>query len=152
MVHARAIAALILAAAGLAALAANVIGGETPGPPGNPPGPNASALEVERVAGPAGKRAPKPRVFYLETRQALNDIPPGPGGEIIEKCPKKSVAINGYFYKKELFTGFGLDEQGSSPAGFRKWAFYWDNVATDTEGKGVEIDGVILGMVCDKDG
>jgi hypothetical protein len=110
------------------------------------PPPGTEMVEVKRVEGPAGKKhGSQPRVFYLETIQPLT-IQPGPGGEIIEKCPKKSRAINGYYYKKGLFTGFGLDDQGSSPSGFRRWAFYWDNESP------TPIDGVTLGLVCDKDG
>jgi hypothetical protein len=148
-----------LGAAALAVGASTVIGGESDEGPGNAPAPDAAVLQAERVAAPSAQRsakrgAPKPRVFYLETVPPRDDIQPGPGGYIVEKCPKGSVAVNGYYFQTlaaegggtGVFHGFGLDDQGSSPAGYRKWAFYYDNVTTG------EIDGVTFGIICDKDG
>lgn len=153
-----------LAAAALAAFATTVIGGETDAGPGNTPPPNTEGLATKRVAPAAGgMRAkhggPNPRVVYYETTNPVDDIQPGPGGYIFEKCPKGSVVVNGYYFQTipgetepvGVFEGFGLDDQGSSPAGYRKWAFYWDNVATD-QGGPTDIDGVTFGIICDKDG
>ena len=93
--------------------------------------------------------AKDPKVFYYETSRPIT-VPVGDsqgfGGETIEKCPKGSIATNGYWYIKGQYAGFGLDDQGSSPAGFRRWTFYWQNET------GEEIPGVTLGMVCDSDG
>ncbi len=152
-----------LAAAALAALATGVLGGPAdtgPGPsPSAGPPPAGSVLGADRVPDPSGaaKGAPNPRILYLETTEPENDIPPGPGGFVVKKCPKGSRAINGYYFQTDaegygVFEGFGLDDQGSSPYGFHKWAFYFDNVATDDQGLPVEIDGVTFGIICDKDG
>jgi hypothetical protein len=151
-----------LAAGALAALATGVLGDPADTGPGPAPGPTApaagSVLTAERVPEPGGpaKGAASPRVFYLETTQPENDIPPGPGGFVIKRCPKGSSAINGYYFQTVdgggVFRGFGLDDQGSSPFRSRKWAFFFDNVAEDDQGYPVEIDGVTFGLVCDKDG
>jgi hypothetical protein len=154
--------ACALAAAALAALATGVLGGPADTGPGPHPakgGPaGESVLTAQRVREPSGpaKGAPNPRVFYLETTRPVDDIVPGPGGYVLKKCPKGSRAINGYYFQTDsegygVFEGFGLDDQGSSPFGFHKWGFYFDNVATD-QGVPAEIDGVTFGIVCDKDG
>lgn len=145
--------------------AGTVIGGIAGTGPGNVPVPGAQepseTYPIERVS---AKRGSKSKIAYYETTQPLPPIPPGPGGYIFRKCPKSSVAVNGYYYRQVpdgpdpggepdgVFEGFGLDDQGSSPAGFRRWAFYWDNVATDAEQTPVPLDGVTMGIVCDKDG
>lgn len=150
------IAVAALAAAALGAGA--VIGSGTPSGPGNVPVPQDLALRAGEVpiTKIAGKGAPPGRIVYYETTEPLSPIPPGPGGYIFKKCPKGSVGVNGYYYQSfpgetggedvGTFVGFGLDDQGSSPAGYRRWAFYWDNVT------GEPIDGVTVGIVCDKDG
>ncbi|MEO8092516.1 MAG: hypothetical protein ABI726_07405 [bacterium] len=135
----------------LGALAATVIGGEDKSQaPGNPPPPGfEQVVDADRVQGdPPGGRpstAKGPRVFYYETSTPLT-VPDGPGGMIVKKCPKGSIATNGYWYIDQIFDGFGLSDQGSSPAGFRRWAFYWRNES------GGPIENLILGMVCDRDG
>lgn len=152
MVRARTVAIGAITVVALGAFAATVIGGEDEGqPPGNPPAADAEVIRAQRVDGPGGplgwrpRRGKDPRVFYFETQTPLT-VPMGPGGEIIEKCPKGSIATNGYWYIKETFQGFGLSDQGSSPAGFRRWAFYWENESP------AEIQNLTLGMVCDRDG
>ena len=143
-------------AVALAGLAATVIGQATDDGPGNTPVPgDVRALDSHPVAGPPGKRGFEGQIVYRETER-LGPIATGPGGAIVEKCPRGSIAINGYYYQEVynqtngewegVFDGFGLDDQGSSPAGWRRWAFYWDNVA------GKPIEGVRLGLICDKDG
>ena len=111
-----------------------------------------------------GKGAPGSRIAYYETTEPLSAIPPGPGGYIFRKCPKGSVAVNGYYYKAVpdgedegterdgVFVGFGLDDQGSSPAGYKSGRSTGTTWPRTPEGQSVEIDGVIAGIVCDKDG
>jgi hypothetical protein len=124
-----------------------VIGGQDDGSqvPGNPrPAGFEGVLDTDRV-GMRPSTAKEPKVFYFETSAPMT-VPPGRGGAIIEKCPKGSIATNGYWYIKKTYQGFGLSDQGSSPAGFRRWAFYWENV------NDAEIQKLTLGMVCDRDG
>lgn len=145
-----------LTAAALGALAVGVIAGPPDPGPGIDPVAAAPTVRAHAVPshGPSKSGKEPPRILYLETTDPRDDIPTGPGGYIIERCPKGSVAINGYYFQTipdsgkgtGVFDGFGLDDQGSSPAGYRKWAFYWDNVS------GAEIDGVTFGLICDKDG
>ena len=157
-----------IAAGGLVALAlgaGTVIGGIASKGPGNVPPSGVPELragtgEIERVASKGGSPS---RIVYYETTGPLPAIPPGPGGYIFRQCPKGSVAINGYYYQQGpdgkdpgsepdgVFEGFGLDDQGSSPAGYRRWAFYWDNVATSGD-EPAELEGVTAGIICDKDG
>lgn len=147
MIRVRTVAIGAATVAALGVLAGTVIGGKAP-VPGNPPSAGAEVLQAKRVGGPpigrpdAGK---DPKVFYFETREPMT-VQPGAGGEMIEKCPKGSIATNGYWYVKGIYSGFGLSDEGSSPAGFRRWAFYWDNETTEA------IENVTLGMVCDRDG
>ena len=148
MSRGRAAAAGAAAIAALGVLAGTVVGGDPPAQvPGNPPSKGTDVVVAERVGDPPLGRpqAKDPRVFYYETQQPVT-IQPGPGGEVIGKCPRGSIATNGYWYIEGTYAGFGLDDQGSSPAGFRRWAFYWENERTEA------IDGVTLGMVCDRDG
>jgi len=140
--------------AALALFVGAVVGGEAEQGPGNVPPAGTDFVRAIPVTGPAGKPGKggsAPLVFYRESKP-LDPVKPGPGGEIVGKCPKGSLAINGYYFRRGEYGGFGLDHQGSSPAGKRKWAFYWDNVATDDQDRPIEIDGVVLGLVCDKDG
>ena len=149
MARARMAAIGVLTVVAVGALAATVIGGEDEGPdgPGNPPAAGVEVVGTDRVSGPQGRpsTAKGPNVFYYETRAPLT-VAPGRGGALIEKCPKGSIATNGYWYIKKTFQGFGLSDQGSSPAGFRRWAFYWENLNAE------EIQNLTLGMVCDRDG
>jgi hypothetical protein len=149
--------AIVVAAAALGALAATVVGDPGEGGPGIVPAADAPTLEAQRVPAPAAAKGGEqgPRVVYKETANRIDGIPPGPGGYIVEKCPKSSVAVNGYYFQEVrgetggwvgVFDGFGLDDQGSSPAGYRRWAFYYDNLAP------AAIDGVTFGIICDKDG
>ncbi len=158
----------LLTVGGLVALAlgaGTVIGGIASKGPGNLPAPDAAELRasagIERVAAKGGQPS---RIVYFETTGPLPAIPPGPGGYIFRQCPKGSVAVNGYYYQQGpdgkdpdsdpdgVFEGFGLDDQGSSPAGYRRWAFYWDNQATDPGGQPMALEGVTAGIICDKDG
>lgn len=149
---------MALGAAGLGAGA--VIGDTLEGGPGNvpvPPGAAARSAEVpvERVPAKRGA-SPTSRILYYETAEPLSPIPAGPGGYVFRRCPSGSAAVNGYYYQSfprepgggdvGTFQGFGLDDQGSSPAGYRRWAFYWENVS------GKPLEGVTVGIVCDKDG
>lgn len=150
MVRARTAAIGAITVVAVGALAATVIGGEDESQvAGNPPPKGfEQVVGTHRVNGPLGGRpsaAKGPQVFYYETRTPLT-VPTGPGGKIVEKCPKGSIATNGYWFIDQKFVGFGLSDQGSSPAGFRRWAFYWDNES------GAEIQNLTLGMVCDRDG
>ena len=92
----------VTVAAGLALLAGSVLGGpaeDGPGPPAPPPG-GPLVLKAERVADPAtAKAGDNPRVFYLETTTPVDDIPPGPYGYIVKRCPNDSRAINGYYFQ-----------------------------------------------------
>jgi hypothetical protein len=149
-------ALVALTAVALGAVAVGVIAGAPDSGPGIEPTAEAPSLRAHAVPGGPPKRGQSPpRIVYLETTYPVNDIKPGRGGYIIERCPKSSVAVNGYYFQRVddgsggtvgVFEGFGLDDQGSSPAGYRKWAFYYDNVTTQ------EIDGVTFGLICDKDG
>ena len=153
MVRARTAAIGAVTVVALGALAATVIGGEGESQiPGNPPPKGfEQVIDVQPVSGsgdPVDGRpstAKDPQVFYFETRKPLT-VPTGPGGKIVEKCPKGSIATNGYWYIEGTYQGFGLTDQGSSPAGFRRWAFYWRNDSP------AEIKNLTLGMVCDRDG
>jgi hypothetical protein len=147
--------AALAATVGTAFAAGTVVGGiadQGPGnvPPAGVPQPRAGAVPVERV--PAKRGAPEGSIVYYETRDPLPEIQQGPGGFVFRRCPSGSAAVNGYYYQRlpgdpdGTFTGFGLDDQGSSPAGYRRWAFYWDNVS------GEPIEGVTAGIVCDKSG
>lgn len=159
MTRARTVAIGVAAAAALGAFAATVIGGEGPDAPGNTPPPGLEFAKGERVKVPGveAKQGQASRVIYVETpKDQPISIDPGDGGGTIGKCPKGSSATNGYYYKPGVFESFGLDEQGSFPVGPyeghapappQKWGFYWEN---ETDGQ--VITGVILGMVCDRDG
>ncbi len=151
MVRARRAAIGAVTVVALGTLAATVLGGQNQSQvPGNPPPKGfEQVVDAHRVIGPPDGRpsmAKDPQVFYFENRDEPLTVAPGPGGKIVEKCPKGSIATNGYWYIKGTFTGFGLTDQGSSPAGFRRWAFYWQNDSP------TEIRNLILGMVCDRDG
>jgi hypothetical protein len=132
-----------------------VIGGVGKEGPGNVPAKGAEQIRVEPVPVQqvGSKRGSAPgKIVYYETSDPLPPIPPGPGGYVFRKCPQGSSAVNGYYYRRGIFEGFGLDDQGSSPVGYRKWAFYWDNVAQDSGGKPMALEGVTVGIVCDRAG
>jgi hypothetical protein len=154
-----------LATAALAAFAATVIGGESAEGPGNAPAAGAESLRAMPVSGPGYEKGGwGGRISYFET-DPVDDIPPGPGGRIVGRCPNGTVVINGYYFQEDeigngVFVGFGLDDQGSSPVGYanpdvrkppRKWAFYWDNVAQAQGGGPTDIDGVTFGLICERD-
>src|SRR5688572_5366911 len=89
-------AALGAAAAVLGLYAGGVIGGEPdagPGPPPAPAGSKPASLEAERAASPIAKRGNSSQILYLESQ--MQTVEAGPGGHIIESCPKGSRAVNG---------------------------------------------------------
>jgi hypothetical protein len=105
----------------------------------------ASAAALGRVASPSAKPKPtstKPQLIYLETDPLT--LPPGPTGQVVEVCPGSAKAINGYYFAKDVTTGFGLVNEGDSPAGLRRWSFYLKNETT------VPIANVTFGMICIK--
>ncbi|MGH2952197.1 MAG: hypothetical protein ACRDKX_09150 [Solirubrobacterales bacterium] len=143
----------IAAAAGAGAVLA---GGSGSGP-GQGGGPvEIRTVEAERVAVPssspasaradAAARKPKrgrPRVVYLETDPQT--VPVGKTGFLIGRCAPRAKALNGYYFVPGQFNGFGLENEGDSPSGPRRWAFYLDAEAPSTG-----ISGVVFGVVCMK--
>lgn len=145
------VAAGVLGAAGVLA-----VGGD--GGPGQGSGPvEIRTLEAKRVDGPStgtatavarsagakGRRpprTPKPEVIYLETEPQT--LPGGKTGFVVGDCPRKSRAMTGYYFIRDQFNGFGLENEGDSPAGRKRWAFY-----LDAEGL-PSVAGVTFGMVC----
>jgi hypothetical protein len=146
--------AATLAVAGLGAT--GVLAGDTDDGPGQDPADvEMRVVDAHRVAGagsaPAVGRAAKPKpppkpkkpeLIYLETDPL--PIPPGRSGQVVEACPRSAKAINGYYFKKGVGTGFGIVSEGDSPAGLRRWSFYLNNAT------GVEVPSVTFGMVCIK--
>jgi hypothetical protein len=146
-----AVIAAIVTAAGAGAVIA--------GSPGDGPGQGSGPVEVRRVeakpvAAPssfaAGARAeaaarnPKPKrpaVKYLETEPQT--LGPGKTGFVIGDCAQKAKALSGYYFVQGQFNGFGLENEGDSPAGQRRWAFY-----LDAEDMPSGVGGVIFGLVC----
>jgi hypothetical protein len=144
--------ALAIAAIG----ASGVLAGDTDQGPGQDPGDvDVHAVQAHRVNGPASpsrlgrvaSRPPKPstkkpQLIYLETDPLT--LPPGPTGQVVEVCPGSAKAINGYYFAKDVTTGFGLVDEGDSPAGLRRWSFYLKNETT------APIANVTFGMICIK--
>ncbi len=129
-----------------------VLGGESKPGPGQTPEPaELHKVEASPVAAPHGHALPagapakpapprKPTLVYLET--APQAIAPGPTGFRVGDCPKRSKAINGYYFVNGTQTGFGLDAQGDSPfKGLRQWAFYLDGGTTGAV-------NVTFGLIC----
>ena len=146
-------AVAVLASIGVVAGAGSVLAGKDNSGPGQTPeagevrkvtAERVSARSAARaVASPvAARRANKPRkpeLVYLET--APQTLVAGPTGFRIGNCPKRSSAINGYYYLAGTQAGFGLDNQGDSPIkGLRQWAFYLDSPSGAS--------GVTFGLVC----
>jgi len=148
-----------VAAAAIAAIGASaVLAGDTGGEPGqDPDGIEVRTSPAMRVAGPssgapvgrigersnkATTRPRKPKLIYLETRP----LPVGAGrtGQVVEVCPGNAKSINGYYFVKGVGAGFGLVNEGSSPAGLRRWSFYLENTT------GAPIADVTFGLICIK--
>jgi hypothetical protein len=151
--------ALALAVAAIGA--SGVLAGDTDQGPGQDPTDiDVQALHAHRVSGPAsaselGKVAgrpakpnskklkpSKPQLIYLETDPLT--LPPGPTGQVVEACPGSAKAINGYYFAQNVTNGFGLVNEGDSPAGLRRWSFYLKNETT------APISNVTFGMICIK--
>jgi hypothetical protein len=145
--------ATALASVAVVAGAGSVLAGEGSDGPGNSAAPGEIRdVTAERVSAPHAARAMaepiaarratkerKPELVYLETEPQT--LVAGPTGFRIGNCPKRSNAINGYYYVDGTTTGFGLDNQGDSPLrGLRRWAFYLDSPSGAT--------GVTFGLVC----
>jgi hypothetical protein len=138
--------------------ASGVLAGDTDEGPGQDPADvEMNVADATRVSGPQSsgsiraarpsKHKPqpkpaKPRLIYLETDPLT--IPPGRSGQVVEACPGSSKAINGYYFVKGIGAGFGLANEGDSPAGLRRWSFYLNNTTT------IDIGNVTFGMVCIK--
>lgn len=141
-----------LASIAVVAGAGSVLAGESDQGPGQTAEPGElRKVTAERVSAPRAARAVptpiasrrakerKPELVYLETQPQT--LVPGPTGFRIGNCPKRSKAINGYYYLAGTQQGFGLDNQGDSPIkGLRQWAFYLDSTAGAT--------GVTFGLIC----
>jgi hypothetical protein len=146
--------ALALAVAAIGA--SGVFAGDTDEGPGQDLGDvDVQAVHAHRVSGPASASAvgrvasrpskptsTKPQLIYLETDPLT--LPPGPTGQVVEVCPGSAKAINGYYFAKDVTTGFGLVDEGDSPAGLRRWSFYLNNETP------APISNVTFGMICIK--
>jgi hypothetical protein len=144
--------ALTVAAIG----ASGVFAGDTDQGPGQDPSDiDVQVVHAQRVSGPASASglgrvasrpskplAKKPQLIYLETDPLT--LPPGPTGQVVEVCPGTARAINGYYFAKGVTSGFGLVDEGDSPAGLRRWSFYLKNETT------APISNVTFGMICIK--
>jgi len=131
-------------------------GGTDQGPGQDPADLDVQVAHATRVDGPSGEafgrvaarpskhaqKTSKPQLIYLETDPLT--LPPGPTGQVVQVCPGSSKAINGYYFTKGVGTGFGLVNEGDSPAGLRKWSFYLKNETT------APIANVTFGMICIK--
>jgi hypothetical protein len=149
-------AGVVLALTVAAIGASGVLAGDTDQGPGQDPSDvDVQALQAKRVTGPASASglgrvasrpahptSKKPQLIYLETDPIT--LPPGPTGQVVEVCPGTARAINGYFFAKNVTTGFGLVDEGDSPAGLRRWSFYLKNETT------APISNVTFGMICVK--
>ena len=146
-------AAAALASVAVVAGAGSVIAGESDPGPGQTAEPSelrkvtaerVSAPRMARAVAPAALRADndkprQPKLIYKET--APQTLIPGPTGFRIGNCPKRSVAINGYYFLAGTQAAFGLDNQGDSPIqGLRQWAFYLDSTSGAS--------GVTFGLIC----
>jgi hypothetical protein len=147
-----------MASAAVAAAAGTgvVLAGESDPGPGQTPEPGeVRNVRAERVAAPptvastgvaraaAQRKAParRPALAYLETEPQA--IAPGPTGFRVGNCPKRSKAINGYYYVAGTQVGFGVDNQGDSPVrGLRQWAFYLEGPQP------AGATNVVFGLVC----
>ena len=142
-------------AIGAAALGAGgVLAGGVEDGPGQGSGPvEIRSVEAKPVAGPTGttpgvaartaakKKRKRPQVIYLETEpQTLPTA--GKTGFVIGNCRRRAKALNGYYFIEGQFNGFGLENEGDSPSGVRRWAFYLENETT------APISGVTFGLVC----
>ncbi len=152
--------ATVAATLAIAAMGASgVLAGDTDQGPGQDPADiGMNVADATRVSGPQGPsgiagaarpsnhkpqpKPAKPQLIYLETDPLT--IPPGRSGQVVEACPGSSRAINGYYFAKGIGAGFGLANEGDSPAGLRRWSFYLNNTTT------VDIGNVTFGMVCIK--
>lgn len=143
--------AAAVASVAVIAGAGSVLAGESDQGPGQTAEPSeVRKVTAEQVSAPRAARATvvaarkakkerKPELVYLET--APQTLAPGPTGFRIGNCPKRSSAINGYYYLAGTQAGFGLDNQGDSPIkGLRQWAFYLDSASGAS--------GVTFGLVC----
>jgi hypothetical protein len=144
----------VLASIAVVAGAGSVLAGESDeGGPGQTPEPTeVQKITAARVSAPHAARAMatsvaarratkerKPELVYLET--GPQTIAAGQQGFRIGNCPRRSNAINGYYYLQGTSTGFGLDNQGDSPIkGLRQWAFYLESPSGAT--------GVTFGLIC----
>ena len=141
-----------LACVAVAAGAGSVLAGESDEGPGQTPDPtemrkvtaevvSAPGTVNAKVLGTAARRAKtrKPQLVYLET--APQTLAAGPTGFRIGDCPRRSVAINGYYYINEVETAFGLDNQGDFPIRrLKQWGFYLDSPSGASN--------VTFGVVC----
>jgi hypothetical protein len=147
--------AATLAIVAVVAGAGSVLAGESDAGPGQISEPSElQKVTAERVSAPHAARAMtapiasrratkqrKPELVFLET--APQTLAAGPTGFKIGNCPKRSNAINGYYYLGGTQAGFGLDNQGDSPVkGLRQWAFYLDSASGAS--------GVTFGLICVK--
>jgi hypothetical protein len=146
-----------VAALGAGALGASgVLAGESSDGPGQVAGATSLRLDTERVAGPSSgsasaagldqtagrQRANQVRLTFRETDPLTLD--PGRVGTTVGPCPVRSKVINGYYFVAGTFTGFGLDNQGDSPRGLRRWAFYLENENP------APVTNVTFGIICAK--
>ncbi|MGH2954012.1 MAG: hypothetical protein ACRDK9_08335 [Solirubrobacterales bacterium] len=144
--------AVAVAVAGAGAVVAGGIGDG----PGQGSGPvEIRTAEARPVAAPSTVAAParavsprrpkrkRPEVTYLETEPQT--LPAGKTGFVIGDCAGRAKAISGYYFVQGQFNGFGLENEGDSPAGQRRWAFY-----LDAEQPSTGVSDVIFGMVCIK--
>jgi hypothetical protein len=102
---------------------------------------SAVARRTASAKGRRGSRVKKPEVIYLET--APQTLPGGKTGFVVGDCPRKARAMTGYYFIQDQFNGFGLENEGDSPAGRKRWAFY-----LDAEDLPNGVAGVTFGMVC----
>ena len=143
-----------LASVAVVAGAGSVLAGESDQGPGQDRDVEVRTVTAERVGAPVAARAVatkaaaqkprkkrKPELIYLETPPQT--IAAGPTGFRVAKCPKRSSAINGYYYVGGTSGSVGLDNQGDHPVqGLRRWGFYLDSPAG--------VSGVTFGLICVK--
>ena len=153
--HWKLTAGVTLALAVAAIGASGVLAGDTDEGPGQDPSDvDVQAIHAHRVSGPAAAglgrvaarpakpSSTKPQLIYLETDPLT--LPPGPTGQVVEVCPGSAKAINRYYSATDVTTGFGLVNEGDSPAGLRRWSFYLKNETA------APISNVTFGMICIK--
>lgn len=141
----------------IAATAGVVFASQVDDGPGQGAGPlEVRAVYAHRVTAPSTfspamrdqapqqrSRRRKPQVIYLETESQT--LPAGKTGFVIGDCPGRAKALSGYYFVQGQFNGFGLENEGDSPAGPKRWAFY-----LDAEEPSTGVSGVIFGVVCIK--